>query len=121
MGWGGSKGDFVEYEVSIYRNLPSAVLFLRYAREGQADAALNVYLDEQLVGDSPSMGLAPTGGWGYEADEWVYQELPLGAVEEGEHKVKFISQMDGGAVNIDGFLIADSSFQPPSDVHHWAE
>jgi hypothetical protein len=121
MGWGGRKGDSVEYQVPIPQDLPSAVLFLRYAREGQTDAALDVYLDEQSLGTSPSVSLAPTGGWGYEADEWVYQELPLGAVEEGEHKVKFISQMDGGAVNIDGFLIADSSFQPPDDVHHWAE
>jgi len=119
MGWGGSRGDFVEYEVSIPQDLPSAVLFIRYAREGQTDAALDVYLDGQLVGDSPSsMSLPPTGGWGYEADEWGYQELPLGPVEEGRHKVKFISQIDGGAVNIDGFFIADSSFQPPDDVHH---
>jgi hypothetical protein len=121
MGWGGRKGDLAEYEVPIPQDLPSAALFLRYAREGQTNAALDVYLDEQLVGDSPSMNLAPTGGWGYEADEWVYQELPLGAVKGGEHKVKFISQVDDGAVNIDGFLIADGSFQPPGDVHHWAE
>jgi hypothetical protein len=118
MGWGTSKGDFVEYEVSIPRDLPSAVLFIRYAREGQTDTALNVYLDGQLVGTSPSVSLSPTGGWGYEADEWTYQELPLGPMEEGEHKAKFISQIDGGNVNIDGFFIADSSFQPPGDVHH---
>ncbi|MBC8512675.1 MAG: hypothetical protein H8D32_06805 [Dehalococcoidia bacterium] len=120
MGWGGSKGDFVEYEVSIPLDLPSATLFIRYAREGQTDAALNVYLDGELVGASPSMSLPPTGGWGYEADEWAYQELPLGAMKEGEHKIKFISQMAGGVVNIDGFFIADSSFQPPGDAHHWA-
>jgi hypothetical protein len=94
------------------------VLFIRYAREGQTDAALDVYLDEQLVGTSPGLSLPPTGGWGYDADEWVYQELPLGAVEEGEHKVRFISQVDGGAVNLDGFFIADSSFQPPGDLRH---
>ncbi len=119
MGWGGSKGDFVEYEVSIPRDLPSAVLFIRYAREGQTEAVLDVYLDEQLIGTSSIMSLLPTGGWGYEADEWAYQELPLGAIEEGEHKIKFISQMAGGVVNIDGFFIADSSFQPPGDVHYW--
>ncbi len=118
MGWGGSKGDFVEYEVSIPRDLPSAVLFIRYAREGQTEAVLDVYLDGQLVGASPSLSLPPTGGWGYEANEWMYQKLPLGTVEQGEHKVKFVSQTDGGAVNIDGFFVADSSFQPPDDVHH---
>jgi hypothetical protein len=117
MGWGTSKGDFVEYEVSLYRELPSAVLFIRYAREGQTRAELDVYLDGQLVGASPSMSLPPTGGWGYEADEWAYQELPLGNVEKGEHRVQFISQVDGGGVNIDGFFIADSSFQPPDDMH----
>nr|MBC8512674.1 glycosyltransferase family 39 protein [Dehalococcoidia bacterium] len=52
MGWGGSKGDFVEYEVSIRRDLPSAVLFIRYALEEQTNAALDVYLNEQLVGTS---------------------------------------------------------------------
>ncbi|MFQ5835154.1 MAG: phospholipid carrier-dependent glycosyltransferase, partial [bacterium] len=118
MGWGTSKGDFVEYEVSIPQDLPSAVLFIRYAREGQTDAALNVYLDGQLVGTSPGVSLSPTGGWGYEADEWAYQELPLGPIEEGEHKAKFISRVDGGNVNIDGFFIADSSFQPPGDIRH---
>jgi 4-amino-4-deoxy-L-arabinose transferase-like glycosyltransferase len=118
MGWGGNKNDFVEYEVSIPRDLPSPVLFIRYAREGQTDAALNVYFDGELVGTSPSMRLPPTGGWGYEADEWAYQELPFGSIDEGEHKVKFISQVDGGVVNIDGFFIADSPFHPPDDVHH---
>ena len=117
MGWGGSKGEFAEYEVSIPFDLPSAVLFIRYAREGQADAALDVYLDEQLIGDRSGMSLGPTGGWGYEADEWAYQELPLGTIEEGGHRIKFISQVDGGGVNIDGFFIADDSFQPPNDVH----
>jgi len=117
MGWGGDKGDFVEYEVSVPWDLSSAVLFTCYAREGQTDAVLNVYLNGQLVGTSPSMSLLPTGGWGYEADEWAYQELPLGTIEEGEHRVKFVSQVDGGSVNIDGFFIADSSFQPSNDVH----
>jgi hypothetical protein len=117
MGWGGSKGDFVEYKVAVPRDLTSATMFIRYAREGQTDAALNVYLNGKLVGNSPSMNLPPTGGWGYEADEWAYQELSLGPVEEGEYKVKFVSQMDGGIVNIDGFFIANSSFQPPGDIH----
>ena len=117
MGWGGNKGDSVEYEVSTTWDLPSAVLFIRYAREGQTNAALDVYLNEQLVGTSPSVSLPPTGGWGYEAGEWVYQELPLGPMEEGEHKVKFVSQIEGGAMNIDGFFIADSSFQPPGNIH----
>lgn len=118
MGWGGSRGDFVEYEVSIPQDLPSAVLFIRYAREGQTEATLNVHLDGQLVGTSPSMSLPSTGGWGYEAEEWAYQKLLLGAIEGGEHKVRVISQIDGGTVNIDGFFIADGSFQPPDDVHH---
>ncbi len=117
MGWGGSEGDLVEYKVAVPRDLPSAALFIRYAREGQTDAALDVYLDEQLIGNSPSVSLPPTGGWGYEADEWAYQELSLGPVEEGEHKVKFVSQMGGGIVNIDGFFITDSAFQPPGDIH----
>jgi len=98
--------------VSIPQDLPSAVLFIRYAREGQTEATLNVHLDGQLVGTSPSMSLPPTGGWGYEAEEWAYQKLLLGAIEEGERKVRFISQIDGGTVNIDGFFIADESFQP---------
>jgi len=77
--------------VSVPQNLPSAALFTRYAREGQPGAALNVHLDGQLVGTSPSVSLPPTGGWGYEAEEWAYYELLLGAVDEGEHKVRFIS------------------------------
>ena len=117
MGWGGGKGDCVEYEVAVPRDLSSAVLFLRYAREGQTDAALDVYLDDQLVGGSPSLSLPPTGGWGYEADEWAYRELPLGAVEEGKHRLKFVSRVDGGGINIDGFFIADSSFKPPNNMY----
>jgi hypothetical protein len=117
MGWGGSRGDFVEYEVPVPESLPSAALFIRYAREGQTGTALNVHLDGQLVGPTPSMSLPPTGGWGYEAEEWAYYELLLGAVDEGEHKVRFISQLDGGTVNIDGFFVADSSFRPPDNVH----
>jgi len=57
------------------------------------------------------VSLAPTGGWGYEAEEWAYQELPLGTVEQGEHRVKFISQVNGGGVNVDGFFIADGSLR----------
>jgi len=117
MGWGARDGDFVEYAVRIPQDLPSAVLFIRYAREGQTDAALDVYLDDQLVGASPSLSLPPTGGWGYEAEEWAYRELPLGTVEEGEHRVRFVSQVDGGGINIDGFFIADSSFEPPDSMY----
>ncbi|GEM_PF-749329 len=111
MGWGDRDGDFVEYVVAVPGDMPSAVLFIRYAHEGQTDAALNVYLDGHLVGTSPSVSLAPTGGWGYEAEEWAYQELPLGTVEQGEHRVKFISQVNGGGVNVDGFFIADGSLR----------
>jgi hypothetical protein len=113
MGWGGSKGDFVEYEVPIPWDSPSAVLFVRYACEGQTEATLDVYLDGQLVGTTPSMSLSPTGGWGYEADEWAYHELPLGEVGEGIHNIKLVSQIDGGTANIDGFFIADGSSRPP--------
>lgn len=115
MGWGGHEGDFVEYEVSIPLDLPSAVLYLRYAREGQTDGALDVYVNGQLIGVSPSMTLQPTGGWGYEAAQWWYQELPLGAMEEGDYRIKFVSQVDGGGINIDGFFIADASFRVPSE------
>ncbi len=117
MGWGGSRGDFAEYEVSIPQALPSAALFVRYAREGPTGAALDVHLDEQLVGTSPSVRLPPTGGWGYEAEEWAYRRLFLGPVDQGKHRVRFISRSDGGTVNMDGFFVADGSFQPPDDVH----
>jgi hypothetical protein len=59
------------------------------------------------------MSLSPTGGWGYEADEWAYHELPLGEVGEGIHNIKLVSQIDGGTANIDGFFIADGSSRPP--------
>lgn len=112
MGWGNRRGNFAEYEVTIPSDLPRAVLYLRYAREGRWAAELDVYASGKLVGSSPSLVLKPTGGWGYTASEWKYHKLPLGSMEAGKYTVKFVSQLDDGVVNIDGFFIADESFRP---------
>jgi hypothetical protein len=112
-GWGGREGDFAEYEVDLPFNLPLAVLYLRYAREGESAAVFDVYASGKLIGASPSMLLKPTGGWGYKADEWAYQKLPLGSMEAGKYSIKFVSLVDFGEVNIDGFFIADESFAVP--------
>jgi hypothetical protein len=112
MGWGGRRGDFVEYEVDLPLSLPRAALYLRYAREGRWAAELDVYVSGKLIGTSPSMVLKPTGGWGYTAGEWKYQKLPLGSMEAGKYRIRFVSLVDDGGVNIDGFYIADESFRP---------
>ena len=113
MGWGSRRGDFAEYEVDLPFNLPRAALHLRYAREGRWAAELDVYASGKLIGPSPSMVLKPTGGWGYTAGEWKYGKLLLGSMEAGKHRIKFVSLVDGGGVNIDGFFIADESFRVP--------
>jgi hypothetical protein len=112
MGWGSRRGDFVEYEVDLSLNLPVAILYLRYAREGRWAAELDVYASGKQIGMSPSMSLEPTGGWGYDTNEWAYQKLPLGSMEAGKYRIKFVSLVDDGGVNMDGFFIADESFRP---------
>ena len=112
MGWGSRRGDFVEYEVDLPFNLPRAVLYLRYAREGRWAAELDVYAGGKLIGTSPGVLLKPSGGWGYEADEWAYKKLLLGSMEAGRYRIKFVSLIDDGRINVDGFFIADESFQP---------
>jgi hypothetical protein len=112
MGWGSRRGDVAEYEVDLPSNLTRAALHLRYAREGRWAAELDVYASGKLIGSSPSIVLKPTGGWGYRAGEWKYQKLLLGSMEAGKYTVKFVSQLDDGVVNIDGFFIADESFRP---------
>jgi len=112
MGWGSRKGDSVEYEVDLPLDLSRAALYLRYAREGRWAAELDVYASGKLIGTSPSMVLKPTGGWGYTAGEWRYHKLPLGSMEAGRYRIKFVSLLDDGGVNIDGFFIADESFRP---------
>jgi hypothetical protein len=112
MGWGNRRGNFVEYELDLPFSLPRAALYLRYAREGRWAAELDVYASGKLVGSSPSMVLKPTGGWGYKAGEWKYQKLLLGSMEAGKYRMKFVSLVDFGEVNIDGFFIADQSFRP---------
>ncbi len=112
MGWGSRRGDFAEYEVELPFDLPLAVLYLRYAREGRWAAELDVYASGKLMGASPSMVLEPTGGWGYEAGEWAYQKLLLGSMEAGKYSLRFVSLIDDGRVNIDGFFVADESFRP---------
>lgn len=112
MGWGSRRGDLAEYEVDLPLSLPRAALHLRYAREGRWAAELDVYASGKLVGSSPSMVLRPTGGWGYKADEWAYQKLLVGSMEAGKYRIKFSSLVDDGGVNIDGFFIADESFEP---------
>jgi len=112
MGWGSRRGDVVEYEVGLPFSLPQAVLYLRYAREGRWAAELDVYASGKLIGSSPSMVLKPTGGWGYTAGEWKYQKLLLGSMEAGQYRIKLVSLIDDGVVNIDGFFVADESFRP---------
>ena len=111
-GWGNREDDFAEYELDLPFNLPLAALYLRYACEGESATVLDVYVSGKLIGASPSMVLKPTGGWGYTAGEWGYYKLPLGSMEAGRYKIKFVSLLDDGGVNIDGFFIADESFQP---------
>ena len=113
MGWGSRRGDFVEYEVELPFDLPLVVLHLRYAREGRWAAELDVYASGKLIGTSPSLVLKPSGGWGYKAGEWEYQKLLLGSMEAGKYKIKFVSLIDDGGVNIDGFFIAGESFRVP--------
>ncbi len=112
MGWGGRRGDFAEYEVDLPFSLPRAVLYLRYAREGRWPAELDVYASGKLIGTSPSMILKPTSGWGYTAGQWRYHKLSLGSMEAGTYRIKLVSLVDDGVVNIDGFFIADESFRP---------
>ena len=112
MNWGNRRGDFVEYEVDLPSDLPRAALYLRYAREGRWAAELDVYASGMLIESSPSMVLKPTGGWGYTAGEWAYQKLPLGSMEAGQYRIKLVSLIDDGGVNVDGFFIADESFRP---------
>lgn len=113
MGWGNRRGNFVEYEVDFPFDLPRAALYIRYAREGRWAAELDVYASGKLIGASPSMVLKPTGGWGYTAGEWKYGKLLLGSMEAGKYGIKFVSLVDFGEVNIDGFFIADESFTVP--------
>ncbi len=112
MGWGSRRGNFAEYEVDLPFSLPQAVLYLCYAREGRWAAELDVYASGKLIGSSPSVLLKPTGGWGYKADEWAYQKLLLGSMEAGKYTMKFVSLVDDGGGNIDGFFIAGESFKP---------
>ncbi len=112
MDWGSRRGDFAEYEVDLPFNLTRAALYLRYAREGRWAAELDVYASGKLIGSSPSVLLKPTGGWGYKAGQWKYQKLLLGSMEAGKYRIKFVSLIDDGGVNIDGFFIADQSFRP---------
>jgi hypothetical protein len=112
MNWGNRRGDFAEYEVDLHFDLPAAVLYLRYAREGRWAAELDIYAGGKLIGTSPGVVLKPTGGWGYTAGEWKYQRLFLGSMEAGKYRIKLVSLIDDGGVNIDGFFIADESFQP---------
>ncbi|MBM4465219.1 MAG: hypothetical protein FJ014_06685 [Chloroflexi bacterium] len=112
MNWGNRRGNFAEYDVELPFALPRAVLYLRYAREGRWPAELDVYASGKLIGASPSMVLKPTGGWGYTASEWKYHKLLLGSMEAGKYRIRFVSLVDFGEVNIDGFFIADESFRP---------
>lgn len=113
MGWGSRRGDCVEYEVNLPFRLPRAFLYLRYARVGRWAAELDVYASGRLIGASPTTVLKPTGGWGYQANEWVCKKLPLGSMEAGKYTIKFVSLLDDGEVNIDGFFIANESFRVP--------
>ena len=113
MAWGSRRGNFAEYDVDLPFNLPRAALYIRYAREGRWAAELDVYASGKLIGASPSMVLKPTGGWGYTAGEWEYGKLLLGSMEAGKYRIKFVSLVDFGEVNIDGFFIADESFAIP--------
>ena len=115
MGWGSRRGDFVEYEVELPFDLPLAVLHLRYAREGRWAAELDVYVSGKLIGASPSVFLKPTSGWGYKAGEWAYQKLLLGSMEAGKYRIKLVSLVDGGEVNIDGLFIAGESSGVPRE------
>lgn len=114
-----STGEYVwqEGEAFLSQSGSDAADFKIAASNGQClgmgwGSCRGHFVSGKRIGSSPSMVLKPTGGWGYTAGEWKYQKLLLGSMEAGKYTMKFVSQLDDGVVNIDGFFIADESFRP---------
>ncbi|MBC8264765.1 MAG: hypothetical protein H8E47_11650, partial [Anaerolineales bacterium] len=105
MGWGDEASHFVLYRIHIAEDIPNASIHLRYAHADEKARRLNIYLDDDLIGASPSVVLPGSGGWGYEESEWAIMGLHIGRLDSGEHWIKIQPDGDHNAINLDGFYI----------------
>jgi 4-amino-4-deoxy-L-arabinose transferase-like glycosyltransferase len=104
--WGGSKLDVVFYPIYVDK-IAQANFVLRYAQGAPSPTSFDIYIDDKLVGSSPTLILPPTGGWGDRESDWSFQEVSLGTLTAGEHRIKICSKKDGNDSNFDGFYIYD--------------
>ena len=112
-GWGSAVDHHVEYRFHLPLRYFQASLHLRYAREKEGDAAIQVLVDGKRIGRAVSIG--STGGTGDREAEWAITSIPLGDIPAGEHILKLESAAPGSEIAIDGFFIADPSFYLPPD------
>lgn len=116
MGWGWRTDHFAEYEITLAEAIPAAVMHLRYARGGTGRIKLDLLIDGRHIGNTPTLELSRTPGWGDKPQDWRFVSLPLGALEKGQHLIRLAPAAGGSNLNIDGFYIAPADC-PPAGLH----
>ncbi len=112
-GWGSALDHHVEYRFHLPLRYFQASLHLRYVRDKEGDASVQVSLDGKPIGRAIS--LPPTDGTGERAEEWKIVTISLGDIPAGEHILKLQPASPNSEIAIDGFFIADPAFHLPPD------
>lgn len=119
--WGRRAIHYAEYIINLFADFEGANLYLRYASQNTKNTVFDIYLDGKLIGNSPSLTLSPTGGWGYLERDWRFATLSLGDISAGEHVIKIQSKADNNKTNFDGFFIGDKDFTLPTNFNAFAQ
>jgi hypothetical protein len=105
--WGGRATDYLRYRVALPADVSKLHLGLWHARAMSGDSVLRLVLD----GDRKrqvEVRLPPTGGWGFQAEQWRLARAELPGATRGIHTLEIQSTRAANNVNLDGLYLADS-------------
>jgi hypothetical protein len=107
--WGGKKGHYLRYKLTLPGKMAKAYVTLKYARATPGPASVEIVCDGKAV----RLTLQSTGDWGFKSSGWRLAQVEFPGMAAGVHTLEIRSLKDGGNVNMDGFFVSEMPAKLP--------
>ncbi|MCP4855150.1 MAG: hypothetical protein GY903_11715 [Fuerstiella sp.] len=105
--WGRDVGDFLRWKVETPEPCEVIYLTVRFCRAPNTPAAIRVRIGNRQA----DVRFPPTGGWGFENEQWQFGQIRLPGLAAGQHVVELTALGQGSNLNTDGLFVSN---HPPA-------